>query len=203
MNELDTTLPGPVSGEFELGEMIGLRKAFGSVAGRCSAAAAASIKRMRDQKLFRSRAETWEQFCPKHLGLSSTHANRLIRYLEEFGPEFFHVSQLTRISPREYRALRPAVKDGSLIRNGEAIALIPENTEKVIRTIEAWREEARTSAPPKWGYPVESLPALEKRGLKVAQEFADMFRSRPSDEHRARMLAALERVRRELCRVDI
>src|SRR5215471_17739391 len=71
MNELDTTPPGPAPGEFELGEMIGLRKAFGSVAGRCSAAAAASIKRMRDQKLFKSRTETWEQFCPRHLGMTS------------------------------------------------------------------------------------------------------------------------------------
>jgi len=201
MNELDTTLPGKASGEFELGEMIGLRKAFGSVAGRCSAAAAASIKRMREEKLFKSRAETWEQFCPKHLGMSSTNANRLIRYLDEFGPEFFQVSQLIRISPQEYRALRPAVKEGALVRNGEAIALVPENAEKVTEAIEAWREEARTSATRKWKYPVESLPSLEKRGLKVAQEFAEMLHTGPSWEHRARMVAALERVRQALRRV--
>ena len=202
MDELDTTLPGPASGEFELGEMIGLRKAVGSVAGRCSAAAAASIKRMRDQKLFKSRAETWEQFCPKHLGMTSVHANRLIRYLDEFGPEFFHISQLMRISPQEYRALRPAVKDGALVRNGEAIALVPENAEKVTEAIQAWREEARTASVPRWKYPVDSLPSLEKRGLKLAQEFADILRTGPSAEHRARMLTALERVRRALLRLS-
>jgi hypothetical protein len=201
MNELDTTLPEPVSGEYQLGEMIGLRKAFGSVAGRCSAAAAATIKRMRDDKLYKSRTETWEQFCPQHLGMSSVHANRLIRYLDEFGPEYFHVSQLIRISPQEYRALRPAVKDGALMRHGEAIALIPENADRVAQAVEAWREEAKTSAAPRWRYPVESLPSLEKRGLKLAQEFAEMLHTGPSPEHRARMVAALERVRHALRRV--
>jgi hypothetical protein len=201
MNELDTSLPEPASGEYRLGEMIGLRKAFGTVAGRCSAAAAASIKHMRDEKLFKSRAETWEEFCPKHLGMSSVHANRMIRYLDEFGPEYFHVSQLIRISPQEYRALRPAVKDGALVRNGEAIALIPENADKVAQAVDAWREEAKTSATPKWKYPVESAPALEKRGLQVAKEFAEMLRTGPSSEHRARMVAALDRVRQALCRV--
>ena len=39
-------------------------------------------------------------------------------------------------------------------------------------------------------------------GLKVAHEFAEMLGTGPSAEHRARMVAALERVRRELFRAD-
>jgi len=203
MNELDTSAPESAQGDYDLGEMIGMRKAFGSVAGRCSAAMAASIKRVRDEKLFKCRAETWEQFCPKHLGMSSVHANRLIRHLEDFGPEFFQLSQLARISPREYRALAPSVKDGALMRNGRAIALIPENYEKVSEAIAEWRAEVNGSAVPKWRYPVESLPSLEKRGLKVAEEFSEMLRTGPSDEHRTRIVTALKGICSALFRAEI
>src|SRR5262245_15191016 len=106
------------SGEYELGEIIGSRRAFSTVAGRCTAADAACIKRLRDEKLFKNRCEKWEEFCLKFLGMNDSGANRLIRYLEEFGPEFFQLTQLTRISPKEYRALAPTVKDGALHANG-------------------------------------------------------------------------------------
>ncbi|MEI9973468.1 MAG: hypothetical protein WDO73_16330 [Ignavibacteriota bacterium] len=47
------------TGEFELGVMLGSRRAFAAVSGRCSAADAECLRRLRDQKLYLSRAASW------------------------------------------------------------------------------------------------------------------------------------------------
>ena len=137
------------TGAFELGVMLGSRKAFASVAGRCSAAEAECLRRVRDDKLYLGRAATWDGFCSQFLGLSKTHANRIIRYLEEFGPDYFEVTQLTRISPEQYRAIAPAIHEKNIHLNGEAIALIPENFDRVAaanRRVAASRVAARRPA---------------------------------------------------------
>ena len=126
MEELQKTSSAEDSGDFELGVMLGSRRAFSSVAGRCSAADAECIRRIRDERLYLRRAANWEEFCPEYLGLSKTHANRLIRYLEEFGPDYFELAQLTRVTPEQFRAIAPAVREKNIHVNGEAIALIPE-----------------------------------------------------------------------------
>ena len=74
------------------------------------------------------------------MGVSSPHVDRIIRYLEEFGPEFFHLTQLTRISPKDYRAIAPHVTKDGLRFGDEVIALIPENTEKVSSAVAALRQ---------------------------------------------------------------
>jgi hypothetical protein len=89
MQELTIPPPAADAGEFELGIILGSRIAFASVAGRCSAADAECMRRMRDEKLYLHRAPTWEEFCPQYLGLSKAQANRVIRYLGEFGPDYF------------------------------------------------------------------------------------------------------------------
>ena len=76
MQETNTVLPAADAGEFTLGVMLGSRKAFAAVAGRCSAADAECLRRIRDRKLYLSRAATWEEFCPEYLGLSKTHVRR-------------------------------------------------------------------------------------------------------------------------------
>ena len=86
MQDLKPTLPAASADDFELGMMLGSRRAFASVAGRCSAADAECLRRVREKKLYASRAATWDEFCPKFLGLSKAQANRLIRYLENSAP---------------------------------------------------------------------------------------------------------------------
>jgi hypothetical protein len=86
MQDLKTAQPAADAGEFALGVMLGSRKAFAAVAGRCSAADAECLRRVRDRKLYLSRAGTWEEFCPQFLGLSKTHANRIIRYSKNSAP---------------------------------------------------------------------------------------------------------------------
>ena len=127
---------------YELGEMLGQRRAFSTIAGRCSAADAACIQRIRERKLFLQRSPSWEEFCPTHLGLSRTQANRIIRNLEEFGPDYFELAQLTRITADEFRAIAPAVYDKTVHVHGEAIALIPENSGKLTAALAELRHDA-------------------------------------------------------------
>ena len=120
-----------VSGDFDLGTWLGRRQAFSMIAGRASAADAECLRRIRDQKLYKNRTAKWGEFCARYVGASKTNVDRMIRQLEEFGPPFFHLTQLTRISPETYRAIARQVSEEGLRFEGEAIALVPENAEKV------------------------------------------------------------------------
>jgi hypothetical protein len=87
------------SSDLELGTLLGRRQAFSIIAGRCSAADAACLRQIRNQKSYRKLDLGWKGFCSQHLGMSHTQANRVISYLDEFGPEYFDLAQLTGISP--------------------------------------------------------------------------------------------------------
>ena len=95
----------PGVGELHLGTLLGRRQAFSIIAARCTAADAAALRDIRDARAYRSRSASFEEFCSKHLGISERHANRLIHYLKDFGPEYFELAQLTGISAAEYRAI--------------------------------------------------------------------------------------------------
>jgi len=164
-----------VDSAFLLGEILGSRRAFSAVAGRCSAADAACLRRIRDEKLFVSRAETWDEFCPKFLGMSRANANRVIGYLEEFGPDYFELAQVTRISPTEFRAIAGSVRDKAVHWQGEAIALIPENSERIGEAVDALRRTAQTAAPQKVSRAAR-VAALRRTCERVASEFAELAR---------------------------
>jgi hypothetical protein len=84
---------------FDLGRLLGRREAFSSLAGRCTAAEAAQLREIRERKLYLGRATDWPEFCAQELHMSKDSANRLIRNLEEFGPSYFVLAQLTQVSP--------------------------------------------------------------------------------------------------------
>jgi hypothetical protein len=137
---------GAAAGEFDLGTWLGRRQAFGLIAGRASAADAECLRRIRDQRLYRSKTANWGEFCARYVGASKTQVDRVIRQLEEFGPEFFQLTQLTRISPETYRAIAGQVSQEGLRFEGEMIALVPENAEKVAAAVAELRRSARGSA---------------------------------------------------------
>jgi hypothetical protein len=145
--------------DFNLGRLLGLREAFSIVAARCSAAEAVQVREIKESKAYLNHAKDWDEFCPKHLHMSYDSANRIIRLLDEFGPQYFEVAQLTRISPKTYRAIAPAIRDQSLHHNGEAIALIPENAEKVAAAVAELRKKETAAAPEP---PANPIPPLEK-----------------------------------------
>ncbi|HUB81642.1 MAG TPA: hypothetical protein VMB03_22745 [Bryobacteraceae bacterium] len=123
----------------ELGIALGQTNAFGLVAGRCSAAQAEGIRRLREQKLYKGSIERWDDFCPKYLKMSRAEADRIIRLLEEFGPAYFELSQLTRVSPESYRAIAPHIENGVLHYNGETIELNAENSQRVAAAVTEMR----------------------------------------------------------------
>jgi hypothetical protein len=198
--DLNTAQPAADAGDFELGMMLGSRKAFAAVAGRCSAADAECLRRVRDQKLYLSRAATWEEFCPQFLGLSKTHANRIVHYLEEFGPDYFVVTQLTRITPEQYRAIAPAIREKNIHVDGQAIALIPENSERVTAAVAELRQAAAPAPAPS---AADCMAELERRFDRLTADFREFAASPLSLAERSQKGALLSKVIRELERLHL
>ena len=173
--EIVTTADGDRAA-FALGEMMGRRQAFGTIAGRCSAADAECLRRIREESLFQSRAATWEEFCPKYLGLSRSQANRIIRTLEEFGPAYFELAQLTRITPEQFRAIAPAVRDQHIHAEGQAIALLPENAGKIAAAVAGLRREA---VPPEAAKD-DAVAAVDRRAQLVLTDILRLVRGKPA-----------------------
>jgi len=186
MEEPTTTSPAEDKLAFDLGQMLGRRQAFGAVAGRCSAADAECLRRMREQKLYLQRAASWAEFCPQYLGLSKAHANRIIHWLEEFGPGYFELAQMTRITPEEFRAIAPAIRDGSIHAHGETIALIAENSEKVALAVADLRRAAATPATF-----ADRLTAVRRRSNQVAAELRLLVKEGPEGMDKLMLDAAI------------
>jgi hypothetical protein len=119
----------------EVGVALGQNHAFGLIAGRCSAAQAEGLCRLREEKLYKRCTEKWDDFCPRFLKISRAEADRTIKLWEEFGAAYFELSQLTRVSPETFRAIAPSIQDGALHYQGEAIELNPENSRRVAAVV--------------------------------------------------------------------
>ena len=168
----------PSDDNFHLGQVLGRRQAFGLMAGRCSAADAACLREIRNNKSYKGRADSWSAFCAQHLGMSHRNANRLIRYLDEFGPAYFELAQLTGITVEAYRAIAPAVKDDALHFEGQAIALLPENAEKLAAAVKSLRTQP-AHGPAKLTAE-ERLARAERRLAQFIAEIEDLSRSEPA-----------------------
>jgi hypothetical protein len=168
-------VPSPDS--FDLGTWLGRRQAFGMMSGKTAAAEAECLRQIRDRKLYKSKSPNWDDFCTRYIGASRANVNRVIRYLEEFGPEFFELSQLTRIPPDAYRGIAPYVSKDGLHLDGEVIAIVQENSQRVSQAVAelrkrsdgvrpANRPHAAALPPP----PANPFEALEKRLIDVTAQ---------------------------------
>lgn len=190
------------AGDFQLGTLLGRRQAFGLIAARCSAADVACLRDIRNQKAYQKMAKDWPEFCAQHLGMSPTHANRIIRYLEDFGPEYFELAQLTGITVAAYRAIAPAVKDQALHYDGQTIALLPENAEKLAEAV----EKLRRLAPPEPAAlpPEERIARVERRLAQLTGEISALSRTEPSGSAtRMRLGSVLIAARERLQRLEL
>jgi len=138
-----TADPGGVA----LGRWLGRRDAFAAVAGRCSAAEAQSLQQIRETRAYKEVEPNWEEFCARHVGVSRRQVDRTIRLLEEFGPAYFHVAQMTHVTPDEYRAIAPHVGEDGVRVDGTVIALLPENSEKVSSAVAELVKRQKPAAP--------------------------------------------------------
>ena len=73
----------------DLGVALGQNYAFAVVAGRCSAAQAAGLRRLREEKLYKRCTENWDRFCTTYLKISRAEVDRMIRLWDEFGAGYF------------------------------------------------------------------------------------------------------------------
>ena len=173
-----------------LDRWMGRRDAFGAIAGRCSAADAECLRLIRDRKLFVELAPSWDEFCRVHLHVSRKKMDRQIWLLNEFGPAYFQVAQLTHITPNDYRTIAPHVTTDGLHVDGAVIALLPENTQQVS---EAVAKLKRSVAPKESGEQYSDL--LVKRCKALASA---LRATRPAldDRQRSELASHLLRVQK-------
>jgi hypothetical protein len=190
----------------DLGVALGQNQAFSLVAGRCSAAQAATLLRLRQEKKYLKCTANWREFCTKYLKISGSEADRIIRLWEEFGATYFELAQLMRISPESYRAIEPAVKDGALHHNGEAIEFDPENSNKLaaavaeLRSAEAGKKPVKKSPPYREMH--EIIADLDRRCTGMIAEFQEISRKERSGENWILFVRALTRVRTDLSQIE-
>jgi hypothetical protein len=186
----------------DVGELLGQNHAFATVAGRCSAAQASAIRRLREEKIYKHCTPHWSDFCSAYLGMSKTQADCIIRQLEQFGAGYFEIAQLTRISPETYRAIEPSMKDGVLHFQGEAIALNEENSQKVAAAVAELRRTARQKPARQPDVPAR-LKVLGRRCDGMVDEFTQISKIERYGENWLMLVATLDKIRAALNRLDL
>jgi hypothetical protein len=144
---------------FDLGRMAGRREALAAVSGKCSAAEALTFRRIRDGKEYKALKLSWDECCTK-LGANRRQVDRILKLLDELGPQYFEVARLTHVTVDEYRAIAPNISAEGVNLNGAVIALLPENREQVSAAVAELVEREKPAAVEK--APL-SLDAIVKR----------------------------------------
>jgi len=167
----------------EVGTWLGRRQAFSIVAGRCSAADAQSLRELRESKQYKSVGLTWEECCKQRAGIARSSAEAIIRNLEEFGPDYFVIAQVTGISANEYRRIQGSVCNHALLHAGEEIPIQVENAQRLATAVEALRRAAAEVAAPDAGASAEAARSFAKaeRALRTGAAELDKLRLMPLD----------------------
>jgi hypothetical protein len=203
MEKSNTELPAVDTALLELGVALGQNHAFAVMAGRCSAAQAMGLRRLREEKLYKRSTEHWDEFCATYLKISRSEADRLIRLWDEFGAGYFEVSELTRISAETYRAIAPSVKDGTLQFQGESIELNEANSRKVAAAVAELRRALPAKKPARPIEMPQRLAELDKRCSALLGEFQDISRLERHGEHRLLFTSVLSKAYTALGRVAL
>lgn len=191
----------PAPDLIDLGTALGETSAYGHVAGRTTAARAAAIFRIHEEKLYRHVDLTWEEFCPAYLKLSRAEADRILAAWREFGPTYFELSHLTRISPEAFRALAPAIQDGAIHVQSEAVPLTPANANRVANIVAEFRRGlVRRKVAPTLD-PHLRIAHLDTRCSKLILEFDDLTRRERHSENWLQLTQTLSRLRASLNRL--
>ena len=127
----------------DLGIWLGRGQAFSLIANKCASAQAECLKRIREEGSYKSLGFTWEDFCQQHLGLSRSHADQLIRQLDEFGAAYFHLAEIMQISADSYRRIAGAIHDDSIEIAGEPVPITPENALKIKQAVLALQKDSQ------------------------------------------------------------
>lgn len=198
-------LPAEVADALDVGQLLGQNQTFGLVAGHCSAAQALTLRRLHDAEKFKLLMPRWRDFCAQYLKISGPEADRILHCLKEFGPRYFELAQLVRISPETYRAIAPALRDGALQMSGDAIELTAENAGKLTAAVAELRRTI-PKKPKKKPRPLamhERIAALDKQWTAVIAEFREISRLERSGENWLQFSSVLSRAVEELRRLGL
>ena len=170
-------------GVLNLGTWLGRRQAFSLVAGRCSAADAKCLREIRESKKYKLLGLTWEECCKQLVGICRSVANQIIQNLEEFGPDYFVIAQVTGISADEYRRISGSVSHHALLHAGEEIPIELENAPRLVAAVEDLRLEADAASALSADAASESARCFTRaeRALRVALAELDKLRLMPLD----------------------
>ncbi|HUI54158.1 MAG TPA: hypothetical protein VLY04_04255 [Bryobacteraceae bacterium] len=161
---------------FDTGTWVGRQQAFAVIASKCSAAQAFALKQMRESRAHENIGLTWEEFCTRHAGISRERADYYIRQLDEFGANYFNLSQIARISPEVYRQIADKVQTDTIEVDGEKIPMTLSNASRIRGAIQRLRRqlvaanaEARDATTPDVSILVSRVDALVERTEDLAQ----------------------------------
>lgn len=151
------------SDTFELGAWVARTQVFAAVAGQCSFAQAECLRKIKESDAHKALGLTWEEFCPRYLGLSRSRVDAIIQNVEEFGKPYFRLAELVPISPETWRDIAPRVAAGETIDlgDGQVFDLVPENA-AAIRAAIARLRGRRFRPLPKCDYDTE-FKSLRRR----------------------------------------
>jgi len=181
-----------------LGVVLGQNEAFEWIRGRCTAAVAANLTMLKESGKYKLLTPDWEDFCPNYLRISRSEADKTIRLFQEFGEKYFAVAQFTPISAQTYRAIEPAVKEGSIHCNGDVIDLVPENAKEVAAAVAQLRDAAKKKTPPTDS---QRLLAIDKRFGAILAELAEFSCHGQESEHWKQFATTLQRMRAGLAQL--
>ncbi|HLK51183.1 MAG TPA: hypothetical protein VKT49_23735 [Bryobacteraceae bacterium] len=183
--------------QVDLGSWAGLQQAFAIVTGSCSAARAQCLKQVRDSKILDDLGLTWDEFCKEYAGISRPHADSLIRQHAEFGDAYFRLSEIARVSPRMYRQIVARVDGETIEIDGEKLALIPANANRIRTAIYSLRNRpgpaAAAARPP--ADVIELQIRVDALAADIAQAVRALNPALSRDPYRALMTHAANKFR--------
>jgi hypothetical protein len=187
----------------ELGIMLGQRRAFGMVAGRCSAAQAECLRKVRDEKTYLKFATNWAGFCERQLKISKRTADRAIALLKKHGTLYFETAALTGITPAEFERIEHAIQRDGIHMGSEVIALIPENAARAVDAVARLQAEAAAaqSAEPTVSAE-EQIRELEKRAMQLCASFHKTAKVTDSIQRQC-LIGTIEKVQQMINRLEL
>jgi hypothetical protein len=185
----------------ELGAWLGRRQAFSGLAGRCSAADANCLLKIREEKKYKALGLTWEEFCGQRLGISRALADKTIRLMEEFGDAYFHLNGSLRIAPEDYRLIAGSVSGDGVQYGGEVIPIAPQNAVKLAEAVGNLKQKA-LPAPAAARKSKDPLWQAAKRLQAAVTEMEQLLADGPGQHDRATLMIVLGGSVRRLDRLN-
>ena len=202
MEECNAAMP-ETQQVLELGIMVGQRRAFGLVAGRCSAAHAECLRKIRDERTYLKFAPNWTEFCEHHLKINKRTADRAIALLKKHGPLYFETAALTGITPTEFERIEAAIQQDGIHVESDVIALLPENAARAADAVaRLLADAAAIDAAAPAASAEELILDLEKRGLQLCAAFHRTAKATESID-RGLLISTIRKVGQMINRLEL